>query len=157
VYLSQNFFVDIPAPPAPAVPKPAPSYDAAFIQHLSWPWTPQPTLDSVIKLPSETYDNVWMPGRAPSAASQFVTSDHCIGCHDAGGTGLQFDMTKVDRSGKLLNHSPYATWRSSPMGMAGRDPIFLAQLASEAGNFHKEWAAGVQDTCFGCHGIMGQR
>ena len=157
VYLSQNFFSYAPPASPPPAPQPTSRYDAAFIAHLSWPWSPPPTRDSVKKLPSETYDNVWMPGRAPSAASQFVTSDQCIGCHDAGGTGLQFDMTKVDRDGKLLNHSPYATWRTSPMGMAGRDPIFLAQLASEAETFHKEWASGVQDTCFGCHGIMGQR
>jgi hypothetical protein len=158
VYLSQNFFINPPPPPGPPEAKLTSSYDAAFIAHLSWPWSPRPTRDSVAKLKSETYDNVWMPGGAPSAASQFITSDQCIGCHDAGGTGLQFDMTKVDRDGKLLlNHSPYATWRTSPMGMAGRDPIFLAQLASEAGNFHKDWSAGVQDTCFGCHGIMGQR
>jgi hypothetical protein len=158
VYLSQNFFSYTPPPPPPAAPKPAPTYDAAFVQHLSWPWSPRPTPDSVKKLPSQTYDNVWMPGQGPSPASQFVTSDQCIGCHDAGGTGLQFDMTKIDRDGKLLlNHSPYATWRTSPMGMAGRDPVFLAQLASEAENFHKDWSDEVQNTCFGCHGIMGQR
>jgi hypothetical protein len=159
VYLSQNFFLDLAAAPVPAVTvsRQRIDYDAAFVQHLSWPATARPAHDSVVKLPSETYDNVWMPGNGPSPARQFVTSDQCLGCHDAGSTGLQFDMTRLDRDGKYRNHSPYGTWRSSPMGMAGRDPIFLAQLASEAGTFHKDWSAGVQDTCFGCHGIMGQR
>ena len=118
---------------------------------------PRADADAVAALPSETYDNVWMPAGPPSPASQFVTSDQCLGCHDAGSTGLQFDMTSVDANGKLINHSPYATWRSSPMGMAGRDPVFLAQLASETGAFHPDWSAGVQDTCFGCHGVMGER
>jgi hypothetical protein len=159
VYLSQNFFLDAAAAPTLAVTatRQRVDYDAAFIQHLSWPATARPSRESVTKLPSETYDNVWMPGNGPSPARQFVTSDQCIGCHDAGSTGLQFDMTRLGSDGKYLNHSPYGTWRSSPMGMAGRDPIFLAQLASEAGNFHSQWSSGVQDTCSGCHGIMGQR
>ena len=157
VYLSQNFFPNVPAVSPKPPPQPVPAYNPDFVKQLPWPKAPPPPRDTIAKLPSETYDNVWMPAGAPSAASQFVTSDQCLGCHDAGSTGLQFDMTKVDRDGKLLNHSPYGTWRSSPMGMAGRDPIFLAQLASEAGHFHADWSTGVQDTCFGCHGIMGQR
>jgi len=56
----------------------------------------------------------------------------------------------------LINLSPYATWRSSPMGLAGRDPIFFAQLSSEE-QFHPESLDLIWNTCFGCHGIMGQR
>lgn len=112
----------------------------------------------VRQMPSQTYDNVWMPSSGPSPHSQFMTSDQCAGCHDAGSTGLQFDMTMPDPLGKeLLNLSPYATWRSSPMGLAGRDPIFFAQLASELQTFHSEKPDLVQNTCLGCHGIMGQR
>jgi hypothetical protein len=43
------------------------------------------------------------------------------------------------------------------MGLAGRDPIFFAQLASETGKFHPGSAAMVEDTCLSCHGILGQR
>ena len=159
VYLSQNFFFGTPTatPKTDAQPQPRASFGGDFVKNLPWPEAMPPQHDSIAKLPSETFDNVWMPAGAPSATSQFVTSDQCLGCHDAGGTGLQFDMTRPDRDGKLFNHSPYGTWKSSPMGMAGRDPIFLAQLASEAGTFHPQWAGGVQDTCFGCHGIMGER
>ena len=76
-----------------------------------------------------------------------------------GGTGLQYDMTQPGPEGKLINISPYGTWRGSPMGLAGRDPIFFAQLASETGTFHpeKENKAKIEDTCLGCHGILGQR
>ena len=109
-------------------------------------------------MPSQTYDNVWMPAAGPSPESQYLTSDQCTGCHDAGSTGLQFDMTMPDpQSDKLLNLSPYATWRSSPMGLAGRDPIFFAQMASETQTFHHDQADLVQTTCLGCHGILGQR
>jgi len=159
VYLSQTFFLDTPPPPPlsdPPAPPPA-GYDPDFVKLLPWPGGSAPSRDSIVQLPSETYDNVWMPAGPPSPAGQFVTSDQCLGCHDAGSTGLQFDMTRVDANGKLINLSPYATWRSSPMGMAGRDPIFLAQLASETGAFHPGWSVGVQDTCFGCHGVMGER
>lgn len=111
-----------------------------------------------LMMPSQTYDNVWVSAGGPTAESEFVTSDQCIGCHDAGSTGLQFDMTAPDPAlGKLLNLSPYATWRTSPMGLGGRDPIFFAQLASETQTFHADQSEVVQDVCLGCHGIMGQR
>jgi len=159
VYLSHNFLIDAPVQPAASEDKPkSPAgYDADFVKLVPWPKAPPPAADKIAKMQPETYDNVWMPGNGPTAASQFVTSDQCMGCHDAGSTGLQFDMTQVGADGKLINHSPYATWRGSPMGMAGRDAIFFAQLASETEKFHPQWSAGVQDTCFGCHGIMGQR
>ncbi len=111
-----------------------------------------------IALPSQTYDNVWMRAGGPDIHTQYLTSDQCIGCHDAGGTGLQLDMSAPDPNGdKLLNLSPYATWRSSPMGLAGRDPVFFAQLASETQSFHPTASDLVQTTCLGCHGILGQR
>jgi cytochrome c553 len=64
-------------------------------------------------MPSQTYDNVWMPAAGPSPESQYLTSDQCAGCHDAGSTGLQFDMTMPDpQSDKLLNLSP--KWPAKP-------------------------------------------
>ena len=42
------------------------------------------------------------------------------------------------------------------MGLAGRDPIFYAQLSSEE-NFHPDYIDLIWNTCLGCHGIMGQR
>ena len=43
------------------------------------------------------------------------------------------------------------------MGLAGRDPVFFAQLSSETQTFHPASSSAVQDTCLGCHGILGQR
>jgi hypothetical protein len=117
-----------------------------------------PTYDSVPKMPSETYDNTWVGANGPDASDTFLTSSQCLGCHDAGSTGLQFDMTKPNPHGdNLLNLSPYATWRTSPMGLGGRDPIFFAQLASETQTFHPAISDKVENICLGCHGIGGQR
>ncbi|MBT5414530.1 MAG: hypothetical protein HOH66_16635 [Rhodospirillaceae bacterium] len=116
------------------------------------------TWDSVSRMPSQSYDNAWVGADGPTAADEFLTSSQCLGCHDAGSTGLQFDMTEPNPHGDgLLNLSPYATWRSSPMGLAGRDPFFFAQLASETETFHPESSDLVQDTCLACHGFNGQR
>ena len=73
-------------------------------------------------MPSETYDHVWAKAGERTAANQFLTSDQCLGCHTAGGTGLQLDMTERGAGDKLINISPYGSWRGSPMGLSGRDP-----------------------------------
>jgi hypothetical protein len=117
-----------------------------------------PSSDRLVsKLPSETYDHVWFPAGKPTKDSRFVTSDQCLGCHSAGGTGLQFHMTEQGPEPKLTNISPYGSWRKSPMGLSGRDPIFFAQLASEIETFHPESSALIQDTCMSCHAVQGHR
>ena len=40
-------------------------------------------------------------------------------------------MWFLNKDGKGINVSEYTEWRWSPMGLAGRDPIFYAQLDSE--------------------------
>ena len=169
VFLSQHFFgpppveshhrlVSLPTDDAPRLGQPRYVYDRAFTESLRAGRLPRPTWETVALMPSETYDNVWVKAGPVTAASQFVTSSQCLGCHDAGATGLQFDMTMPNPHGdNLLNLSPYATWKTSPMGLAGRDPIFYAQLASETETFHPEASQLVQTTCLGCHGVGGQR
>ena len=143
---------------------PRESYDPAFLDAFAGGDTPvwAPDGESVARMPSETYDNVWMGPGTPTPSGQYLTSDQCLGCHAAGSTGLQFDMTTPnphpELDGDLLNLSPYGTWRTSPMGLAGRDPIFFAQMASETQTFHPDAPDGlVENTCLGCHGIQGQR
>jgi hypothetical protein len=165
VFLSQNFFLDpswqsqqtriMQAAAAAAAPSEG-AYDPAFSKTFYWPGG-SPQRDTILAMPPSTYDNVWVKPGAPTPASQFITSDQCVGCHSAGGTGLQFDMTQPGDDTKLLNISPYGSWRGSPMGLAGRDPVFFAQLASETEKFHPAQSPFVQDTCLGCHGILGQR
>jgi cytochrome c553 len=107
-------------------------------------------------MPSVSYDHVWVKAPPPTATSQFVTSDQCLGCHSAGGTGLQYDMTVPGPENKLINLSPYGTWSGSPMRLAGRDPVFFAQLASERETFHPRSVPMIDDTCLGCHGVQGR-
>jgi hypothetical protein len=170
VYLSQNFLfetevaghrrearhrsaIDTSDDP-PREQEPLGKYNPAFLAAFPTPDPPATAQD----MPSQTYDHVWVPGGPVGVANQFLTSDQCIGCHDAGSTGLQYDMTEpAPRLGLLLNYSPYGTWRTSPMGLGGRDPIFFAQLASETETFHPTRSRLIQDVCLGCHGIQGQR
>ncbi len=129
----------------------------AFLRSLRPPPAAPLAPPATLHMPSQSFDHTWIPGAGPNAQSAFVTSDQCVGCHSAGGTGLQYEMTAPSQSGKVFNLSAYGTWRTSPMGLAGRDPIFFAQLASETQTFHPAISPKVQDTCLGCHGILGQR
>lgn len=169
VFLSQNFY----SAPPPELHHPTVSLPSDAIRRLGQPHVRPdddviaalrayalelPGWDDVSMMPSETFDHTWVKAGGPDASSQFLTASQCLGCHDAGSTGLQFDMTAPDPHGDgLLNLSSYATWRTSPMGLAGRDPVFFAQLASETQTFHPEVSALVEDTCLGCHGVSGQR
>lgn len=108
-----------------------------------------------LRLPAETYDHHLS---APEGPGQFLTSDQCIGCHDATVSNAAVpNMLITDRqTGKQINVSPYGEWRASPMGLAGRDPIFFSQLQSETNNLPK-FDACIENTCLHCHGVMGQR
>jgi len=110
------------------------------------------------RLPAETYDHI-VP--AASGPAQFLTSDQCISCHDATFSNdavpnMIFEDKKPDGSTQRINLSPYGEWRASPMGLAGRDPIFFAQLQSETNNLPAHTTC-LENTCLHCHGVMGQR
>jgi hypothetical protein len=139
------------------VVRPPAAMSLAFLRSIHPPAAATLPPSSDLDMPSQSFDHTWIPGAGPNAASAFVTSDQCVGCHTAGGTGLQYEMTLPGPNETVYNLSPYGTWRTSPMGLAGRDPIFFAQLASETQTFHAPISPKVQDTCLGCHGIMGQR
>jgi len=145
----------------------------AFYQSIA----PVP-LDKVKKFPGETYDhifpqNIGTPGSKPAPSpnpNQFLTSDQCMGCHSGGtyGNVMLYTGTKqADGSTPIMNVSPFGEWRWSPMGLAGRDPIFYAQLDSEIAfvkSFFKDDPAkvaekikAINNTCFKCHGVMGKR
>ncbi|HWS85851.1 MAG TPA: cytochrome P460 family protein [Pyrinomonadaceae bacterium] len=120
------------------------------------------------RLPGESYDHVWArspaPGKPPT--SPFLTSDTCMGCHSAitygGNPMLYVGLTQPDGTTPAMNVSPFAEWRWSPMGLAGRDPVFYAQLDSEIAYLKTrpdadEMIKMVINTCFKCHGVMGKR
>ncbi|HKN01335.1 MAG TPA: hypothetical protein VJX23_12530 [Candidatus Binataceae bacterium] len=136
----------------------------------------------VDRVPSSVFSNLKaLPGSVPCMVSQgldhvvplpqsaggpqeFVTSDQCANCHDATGTlaGAIPNMIYGGQTASPVNLSPYGEWRYSMMGLAGRDPIFFAQLDTES-TLHAQLAgqangsAFVQNLCLRCHGVMGQR
>ncbi|MCX7552371.1 hypothetical protein OS175_00650 [Marinicella sp. S1101] len=115
-----------------------------------------------LRFPAETFDhNLSMR----SGLDQFLTSDQCINCHDAtyansAEANMLIDKsnlsTKKPKSKLKINVSPYGEWRVSPMGLAGRDPIFFSQLQSETNNLPAAKKC-IENTCLHCHGVMGQR
>ncbi len=144
-----------PPLPTPLPPLPAASAPPAFSAAL------QIALNDVLKLPSETYDRV--PANA-KAVQHFLSSDQCMSCHSAqtGGNGTIMWLGANDpKTG--VNVSPYGEWRWSPMGLAGRDPVFYAQLESEVELLRKEFSPSqeVEDAlvnlCLTCHGVMGKK
>jgi hypothetical protein len=104
---------------------------------------------------------------------QYITSDNCLGCHGGLG-GNPYDVTMFLQTGPAYgqghNVSEYEEWRWSPMGLAGRDPIFYAQMESEKAYLEmdakqkgplkgpvKILEQQLSNTCMSCHNSMGQR
>ena len=148
-----------PNPEVKRVSQPLTDYSPEFVKtfgaHIIVP--PGPREITHLYMPPEVYDHVFAGAAGPPL---FLTSDQCVGCHAAGSTGLHFDMT-VQQAGQpafsnLLNLAPYGEWRGSPMGLAGRDPIFFSQLETEQ-TVHPALAKLAPDLCLHCHGVMGQR
>lgn len=112
----------------------------------------------------EYFDNVTQ-GPRPKVRDSFLTSNQCIGCHDATQNNdsqpnmiyPQIYTTANKKTTEFdLNLSPYSEWRASMMGLSGRDPIFYSQLETEL-NLHPEQKDNIVGTCMSCHGVMGQR
>jgi len=117
--------------------------------------------DEVQRLPSQWLDHV---AARPNDTQHFLTSDNCLGCHGGlGGPPYGTTMFLQDGPdyGDGYNISEYGEWRWSPMGLAGRDPIFFAQLESEFALLEQagtpELSSNLGTTCLSCHGAMGQR
>ena len=125
-------------------------------------------LDDVCKLPPVTHD--WaVKQRDP--CQEFVSSNQCMSCHAGlmkpyGPTMFVPTGESTSYGAKGWNISPFGEWRWTPMGLAGRDPIFHAQLESERKLLAKEFGDSpetalrlqnvLQDTCLKCHGAMGR-
>lgn len=116
--------------------------------------TPKPN-----PLPGENYDHVVAAAGKPQ---HFFTSDQCFGCHAGAKSPGQPMLVTDDRvpNKPLVNIGPYGEWRWSPMGLAGRDPVFYAQLDSEIAYLtaHKpDQKVAITNLCFSCHNAMGER
>ncbi len=135
-----------------------------------YPSFPDSNGTGVKSFPSQWSDHVVQQAKI---TSHYITSDNCLGCHGGlGGAppGVTMFAQTGPNYGDGYSFSEYGEWRWSPMGLAGRDPIFYAQLESEmvilgqdAQRYHwankklKKMQEQVTSTCLSCHGAMGQR
>ena len=132
--------------------------DTSILQFLA-PWWKSSDKLTFRNFPGETWDHVMAMKDGPE---QFITSDQCIGCHDATGNIAPYPANMLyPASGSptpAYNVSPYGEWRASLMGLSGRDPVFFSQIASEL-TIHKnaKLPTTIPNICFRCHGAMGQR
>ena len=93
----------------------------------------------------------------------FITADNCLGCHSAyvlQGATMPSMVAAVQSDDEaqtdLWDISPYGEWSTSMMGLAGRDPIFHAQLSWEQQN-QPAVADQISNLCLRCHQAAGQR
>jgi hypothetical protein len=152
-----------PKPTGKERPKPALSANPEFLEQFNS--IPRMDFSAVQRMPPETLDHVVAASKAPQ---QFMTSDQCMVCHSAlnGPFGPVMFLPTAPPTGRVpngVNVSPYGEWRWSPMGLAGRDPIFYAQLESEIALLRTEFkepekiVEATVNTCLTCHGVMGKR
>ena len=100
-----------------------------------------PAFVATFPFASPTSDPRRFPGQwadhvvaGPKGAEAYITSDNCIGCHGGLGgapSGLTMFVPTGKAYGEGYNVSEYGEWRWSPMGLAGRDPVFHSQVESE--------------------------
>jgi hypothetical protein len=141
--------------PAVAESKPIRDANADFLQVFNM--IPPLSPEEVAPLPPVTLGHVVAAAEPPQGPEHYLTSDQCMSCHD--GQGLPFGpnmFIPADDNHDGINLSPFGEWSWSMMGLAGRDPIFYAQLESELSLFGDK-AGFIQDLCLSCHGVMGQR
>ncbi len=106
---------------------------------------------SIQEIPPVTTDRVPADGHV-----EFVSSDQCESCH--AGDNSPFGPNMIANG---IDLSPFGEWRWSMMGLAGRDPIFYAQVETEK-TLHDTPGAQlggsrIENLCLHCHGVMGQR
>ncbi|MEM9411664.1 MAG: cytochrome P460 family protein, partial [Planctomycetota bacterium] len=123
----------------------------------------------VLHLPPVTHD--WVV-KGAFGEQELATSNQCMSCH-AGLVApygpsmfVGYEKDEVDYYDPGWHISPYGEWRWTPMGLAGRDPIFFSQLESEIELLKKEFSddpakakligENLADTCLRCHGAMGK-
>lgn len=127
--------------------------------------------DEVAHFPPITHDWVVRRPGLEKQSQPFVTSNQCMSCHAGllepfGPTMFIPTEDNAEYGAKGAHISPYGEWRWTPMGLAGRDPIFFAQLESEIelikADFGEDTAKtrehidNLVETCLTCHGAMGK-
>jgi mono/diheme cytochrome c family protein len=155
--------------------KPEAKADVKFIRTFSQ--IPKQIRGHVKGFPSQWLDASVMAAGEPT---EFISSTNCIGCHGGLSGSPNRAVMFVENGTAAIDGfdvSEYGEWRWSPMGLAGRDPIFHAQIESEMAYLKRDAAYdkqhpdqapllkgplkdtqhAVQNLCLSCHGAMGQR
>ncbi|MEM7478196.1 MAG: hypothetical protein AAF483_24685, partial [Planctomycetota bacterium] len=145
-----------------------PELNRTFLEFF--PQVNQIVRSDVLHIPPVTYDSVPRVPAEKASEQAFLTSNQCMSCHAGlmepfGPTMFIPTSEGAEYGAPGLHVSPYGEWRWTPMGLAGRDPVFYAQLESELALLKREYDSGkagkiasnLQKTCLGCHGVMGKR
>lgn len=141
-----------PPPVTRRLPRPLAKPDPAFLTTYGVPADlPEPR-----PYPSPATDRVVARG-----TNQFMTSDQCAGCHNAGQrlSNTRPNLWYPDPNGEdptYRNYSPFGEWSASIHSLATRDPIWHAEVEAEV-EANPQLADYIYDTCFSCHGPMAGR
>lgn len=127
--------------------------------------------EEVQHFPPVTHDWVWRRAGDEKDNQPFVTSNQCMSCHagllEPFGPTMFFPTEgHAEYASPGVHLSPYGEWRWTPMGLAGRDPIFFAQLESEIALMWQDFGSDPEkaqahvdhlvEACLSCHGAMGK-
>lgn len=138
--------------------------DDAFLEYFSA--IADQSRDAILNIPPITHD--WVVQNA-DRSRDFITSNQCMSCH--AGLMKPYGPSMFVPAGESSDYaepgwhiSPYGEWRWTPMGLAGRDPVFYAQMESEIARLNQEFkpekseliADALVNTCMRCHGAMGK-
>jgi len=159
-----------PPPPMPtSSPKqPNAGPDAEFLGYFDLT-----NVTEAVPFPAKVLDHVWAgdyAGTTGTETERFITSDQCLGCHNAGqllsNSSPNMWYAEPEPATHLLpdnpdpqarrNFSPYGEWSASINALSGRDPVWHAQVDFER-RLRPELADFTNSTCFSCHGAMATR
>ena len=145
------------------LPKPLAEADQGFLDYFNIPDVPS---SEVVPFPGKEHDHVVAGKYAGPGRDQpqiFLTSNQCMGCHNA--SQLLSNTTprmwypnpgSDDPNDPHRNYSPFGEWSASMNGLAGRDPVWHAQVETER-ILRPHLANYTDHTCFTCHGPMAGR
>lgn len=125
---------------------------AAFLRRFPISW--EVGRATGLRLPDENLADDWVAG--PKGPDVFLPSTTCVKCHSADAPTIMSAPAGDDWRGWRVDLSPAGEWSGSLMALSGRDPVFFAQLEHEKA-LRPGLTAFVDNTCYRCHGVMGQR
>jgi hypothetical protein len=132
------------------------------------PGLANPHLTQWEAMPEDLIDDHIIPKPAGMRGQhKFLSSDSCVGCHDASDLLNNVPPRMTIPMGIAVptpigartryNLSPYGEWSASLMSHASRDPLFRAQYEAELTQVPAAARDETAGLCMRCHGPMGER